>query len=114
MPTTLRAWSADGQRVAFQSDREGDLGIFWQPADGSGTAERLTKPEQGVEHRPASWARDGQTFAFTSIKGSDADVWIFSMKGKKATPFAAAPNSNQAHPVFSPDGRWLAYQSNET
>ena len=99
MPTTLRAWSADGQRVAFQSDREGDLGIFWRRADGSGTAERLTKAEQGVDHRPASWARDGQSFAFDSLKGSDFDVWIFSMKDKKATPFAAVPNSMQAFPV---------------
>ena len=49
-------WSADGQRVAFQSDREGDLGIFWQRADGSGAAERLTKPEQGTSHVPESWS----------------------------------------------------------
>jgi Tol biopolymer transport system component len=41
-------WSADGQHVAFQSDREGDLGIFWQRADGTGAAERLTKPDQGT------------------------------------------------------------------
>ena len=40
-------WSRDGQWVAFQSDREGDLGIFRQRADGSGVAERLTKPEGG-------------------------------------------------------------------
>ena len=41
--------SADGQKKteAFQSDREGDLGIFWQRADGSGAAERLTKARSG-------------------------------------------------------------------
>ena len=38
-------WSADSQRVMFQSDREGDLGLFWQRADGTGVAERVTKPE---------------------------------------------------------------------
>jgi hypothetical protein len=43
-------WSVDGERVAFQSDREGDLGIFSQRADGTGTAERLTKPDQGGPH----------------------------------------------------------------
>jgi serine/threonine-protein kinase len=47
-------WSPDGERIAFQSDREADLGIFWQRADGSGTAERLTKPENDVAHVPAS------------------------------------------------------------
>lgn len=52
-------WSADGQRVAFQSDRGGDLGIFWQRADGSGPAERLTTPDQGVSHAPESWSPSG-------------------------------------------------------
>lgn len=46
-------WSSNGDRVAFQSDREGDLGIFWQRADGSGV-ERLTKAEQGTAHIPES------------------------------------------------------------
>ena len=49
-------WSADGRHIAFQSDREGDLAVFWQLANGSGTAERLTKPEQGEAHVPLSWA----------------------------------------------------------
>ena len=42
------AWSADGQRVAFQSDRDGDLAIFWQRADGGGFADRLTTPAEGA------------------------------------------------------------------
>ncbi len=47
-------WTANN-RVAFQSDREGDLAIFWQSAVG-GTAERLTKPEPGTSHVPESWS----------------------------------------------------------
>jgi Tol biopolymer transport system component len=107
-------WSADGERVAFQSDREGDLGIFWQRADGAGTAERLTKPEQGVMHIPDSWAPDGQSFSFSAIKGNESAVWIFSLKDKKATIFAQTPSALVRWSAFSPDGRWLAYQSNET
>src|SRR5262249_34657060 len=53
----LRGLVPDGARVTFQSDREGDLGIFWQRADGSGAMERLTKPEQGVAHVPDSWSK---------------------------------------------------------
>jgi Tol biopolymer transport system component len=53
-------WSADGQRVAFQWDREGDSGIFWQRADAAGTAERLTQPEKGVAHIPDSSSPDGE------------------------------------------------------
>ncbi len=40
------AWTADSHRVVFQSDREGDLALFWQRIDGTGTAERLTKPRR--------------------------------------------------------------------
>src|SRR5262249_25586286 len=52
-------WSRDGRYVAFQSDREGDLGIFWQLADGTGAVERLTTAEKGVSHIPDSWSFDG-------------------------------------------------------
>ena len=58
-------WTADGERVAFQSDRAGDLGIFWQRADGSGAAERLTTPDQGTSHMPQAWLPAGDRFLVT-------------------------------------------------
>jgi eukaryotic-like serine/threonine-protein kinase len=103
-------WSADGQRVAFQSDREGDLGVFWQRADGTGTAERLTKPDHGITHIPDSWSADGQRISFTQVKGSDATVWILSLQDKKPTPLPDTKSSLLGASVFSPDGRWVAYQ----
>jgi eukaryotic-like serine/threonine-protein kinase len=109
-----RHQTADSQRVAFQSDREGDLGIFWQSADGSGTAERLTKPEQGVAHIPDSWSPDAQRFSFTAMKGNQAAVWIFSLQDKKEALFAQMSSAALRWSAFSPDGHWLAYQSNET
>jgi serine/threonine-protein kinase len=108
-------WSADSERVTFQSDREGDLGIFWQRADGTGPAERLTKAEQGVSHIPDSWTPDGQTLSFTVIKGAgESAVWTYSLKEKKATVFEQVPGKLIHHSMFSPDGRWLAYQSTES
>ena len=71
-------WSPDGERIAFQSDREGDAGIFWQRADGTGTAERLTKAETGVAHVPESWAPDGKRLLFSSAKGNDVSLWVLS------------------------------------
>ena len=50
-------WSSDSRRVTFQSARDGDRGIFWQFADGSGTAERLTTAAADEEHVPESWSR---------------------------------------------------------
>ena len=108
------AWSADGQRVAFQSDREGDLAIFWQAADGAGSAERLTTPEKGAAHLPESWSSKGDLL-FTATKGAEAALWTYSTRDQKSRPFDSVQSSRQpANAAFSPDGSWVAYQSNET
>ena len=64
-------WSADGEHVAFQSDREGDLAIWWQRADGTTAAERLTKPDKDTAHVPESWSPDGKTLLFSVAKGAE-------------------------------------------
>jgi eukaryotic-like serine/threonine-protein kinase len=110
-------WSADGQRVAFQSDREGDLGIFWQAADGSGTAERLTKADAGTSHIPESWSPKEDAFLFRVTKGPQASLSLFSLKERKATSFGSIRSTSPTDTVFSPDGRWVAYSAqtvNET
>jgi serine/threonine-protein kinase len=106
-------WNKEGDRVAFQSDREGDLGIWWQREDGSGMAERLTKAEPDEAHIPNSWSRaDHDTFLFTISKADKYSVWAYSLKDKKATPVGiesdSAPDAD-----FSPDGRWVAYSTAE-
>jgi serine/threonine-protein kinase len=103
-------WSSDSQRVAFQSDREGDLAIWWQRADGEGTAERLTRPDKGAAHVPDSWSPDGQTMSFTQERNNTSEVWTYSLRDKKATVFAAEQGSALGKSVFSPDGKWVAYQ----
>ncbi len=102
-------WSADGQRIVFQSDLEGDLGIFWQRADGLGAAERLTKAEQGESHVPESWPAKGDRFSFSVVKGSTVSLSTFSLKDKKVVPVEGIQSSALINSVFSPDGRWLAY-----
>jgi serine/threonine-protein kinase len=102
-------WSADGQRIAFQSDREGDLGIFWQRADGTGTTERLTKPDQGTAHLPESWSPDGSRFLFSVINGSNLSLWTFSLQDRKAVAFGEVHSTFLIAATFSPDGRWVAY-----
>lgn len=98
--------------MAFQSDREGDLAIFWQPADGTGTAERLTpKAEQGTSHVPDSWSPKSNEFLFDVVKGTDMSLWTFSIQDRKATPFGGVHSLNPTGGVFSPDGRWVAYTS---
>jgi Tol biopolymer transport system component len=108
----LPAWSGDSKRVAFQSDREGDLAIFWQPADGTGTAERLTKPEKGTAHWPYDFSPSGDTLLFGVQQTPTYSVWTFSLKDKKAQPFGDIRSNGSQNATFSPDGKWVAYSSN--
>jgi Tol biopolymer transport system component len=105
-------WSADGERVVFQSDREGDLGIFWQRADGTDQAARLTKPDQGTSQAPESWSPDNKRFLFRVVKERSVSLWTFSIEDKKAAPFGDVRSQNPTNAVFSPDGRWVAYSTN--
>ena len=107
-------WSADSTRVTFQSDRDGDQGIYWQLADGSGAAERLTKAEPGVAHAPESWSPKGDALLFSATQGNERSLWIYSVKTKTAEPFGGVRSTNQIGAVFSPDGGWVAYSTIES
>jgi dipeptidyl aminopeptidase/acylaminoacyl peptidase len=106
-------WSSDGQWVAFQSDREGDMAIFWQRADGTAPAERLTRPQPGESHIPDGWSPDGRQFLFSVVKGGDESLWIWSVRDKSAMPFGDVHSVLPINAVFSPDGRWVAYQAGQ-
>jgi len=118
-------WTSDGKRIAFLSNKEGPLNIFWKLADGSGGLERLTTSE--YTHNPMSWSPDGKLLAFSEINPTTGfDLWVLRMGNpspgsgqvpsaasgqiRKAQPFLEAP-FNESAPRFSPDGRWLAYAS---
>ena len=107
-------WSADGQRVTYQSDREGNLGIFWQRADGTGHVEQLTKPEPGTGHMPDSWSPDGQTLLFEAVKGGRFSLWTLSLREGKTERFGTVDSTGTGiNAAFSPNGRWVAYNSGD-
>jgi serine/threonine-protein kinase len=106
-------WSPDGKHVAFSSTVKGDSNVYWQPADGSGGAERLTAFGQN-QHNAGSWSPDGQLLAFEEVTATTGyDLWILSLRDRKTQPFLHT-QFNEAAPQFSPDGHWLAYVSNES
>ena len=114
----LPVWTPDGERVTFRSDREGPRNIFWKPADGSGAAERLTT--SAGEQTPSSWSPDGQLLAFYERYAdetgttSNRDIWVLPLEAeRKPQPFLQTPFEETAG-MFSPDGRRLAYVSNES
>jgi serine/threonine-protein kinase len=107
-------WSRDGAYVAFQSDREGNPGIFRQKFDGTGSAERLTTPDGKRSHVPEDWSPKEDLLAFSILDGTTsgtthAELWLWSQSDRKATRFGTMQSANPFDAVFSPDGRWLAY-----
>jgi Tol biopolymer transport system component len=104
-------WTPDGKRIAFMSNKGGQFNIYLQMADGSGGLERLTHGDNNV---PFSWSPNGQLLAFVDTSSSTAPgIWVLRMSDHKAQSFLQTPAFEDA-PQFSPDGRWLAYTSNES
>jgi serine/threonine-protein kinase len=86
--------------------------VFWQVADGGGELEQLTSGEYA--HVPSSFSPDGQLLAFYEINPvTRRDIWVLRLNERKAEPFLATP-ADEVSPKFSPDGRWLAYESDES
>jgi serine/threonine-protein kinase len=104
-------WTSDGRFITFQSDRDGDEAIFRQPADGSGPAERLTKPEAGVGHRPESWSPDGKTLSMNVVSANNQSIWTIATDSRARPTAFADTVADEKHSAFSPDGRWVAYMA---
>ena len=108
----LRAsWSPDGQRVTYLSNADGDYNYYSIPSDGSGSPDPLF-PESNLECCfEAEWSPDGEHLVYTSA-ATGLDVWIQS-QGQAPAPLIDGPG-NEAFAVFSPNGRFLAYQSDQS
>ena len=114
-------WTPDGRRIVFTSDRAktGISNLYWVNADGTGEVARLTdSPESET---PTSWHPSGKFLAFQANRGATTwDLEILPVEGDalkgwtpgKPTVFLNSPAS-EVSPQFSPDGRWIAYFSNE-
>jgi serine/threonine-protein kinase len=106
-------WSADGQRLLYASTHGGRAEFWWQPADGSGAPERAFAPP----HNPwfAALAPDGQNVVFNAIATSSFDLETVSLDSNHTLRvLSGSPSALEALGRFSPDGRWVAYNSNES
>jgi Tol biopolymer transport system component len=108
-------WSPDGRYIVFQTLG----GMFWTRSDGSGKPQPLTQSKN--RQLPYSFTLDGKRLAFHELSPqTQDDIWTVplesdgtGLRAGKPEPFLQTP-SDERHGAFSPDGRWMAYDSNES
>jgi Tol biopolymer transport system component len=97
----------------FASQRKGLLNLYWKLSSGAGADELLLESDQ--TKAPLDWSSDGRFLLFVSAAPQTGfDLWVLPMSGdKKAFPFLKTPFT-EGIGQFSPDSKWIAYQSNES
>ncbi len=106
-------WSPDGSAVFYSTSRGSAYDIYRKTVGGAGQEERVH--EAGLVSLPTSVSPDGRLLAFSEQSGgTNWDLWILPLDGAdEPYPFLQEP-FDEVVGVFSPDGRWMAYHSNES
>ncbi len=107
-------WSPDGRRLAFASNRKGHLDLYQKEVSGAGNEELLLESE--FEKFPQSFSMDGRFLLYYTSGNprNKGDLWVLPLTGdRKPFPFSQA-EFNETYSTFSPDGLWVAYESNES
>ena len=108
-------WSPDGRYIVFQAPPGG---TFWTRSDGAGKPQPLTQSKN--PQLPYSFTPDGKRLAFHEVTGGKLHLWTVPLESDGAGLRAGKPELfletqfSERSPVFSPDGRWLAYASDES
>ena len=104
-------WTPDGEHVTFASSRTGAYDLFSKPADLSGGADLLITTAR--TKIPGSWSPDGQNLVYYEVHPETLrDIWMLPAGGDPE-PFLVTPFNERA-PRLSPDGRWMAYVSDQS
>jgi serine/threonine-protein kinase len=109
--SVFSAWTPDGQSVIFRLDRADRYGIYQEPADGSEAPRLLYGATEDL--MPGDVSRDGVVVFSAGEQTGRRSIWTMPLTGSQATPFLDTP-ALEHMPVFSEDGKWIAYASNET
>jgi Tol biopolymer transport system component/predicted Ser/Thr protein kinase len=113
--TLLPVWSPDGSRIVFTNLLGGSssFSMYLKAASGAGKEELLKSG--GINVFPWDWSRDGKFVVFSEFSAKTGDdLWLLPLEGDhKPIPYLQTPFS-ETQGRFSPDGRWMAYVSNES
>ncbi len=116
LDATGPVWSPDGRLITFSSQASGITSMYILPADGSKQPELFySQPDR--DFRVCSWSSDGRSIFMESnlkAKLEIGDIWVLDVATKKAHSVLSDPTATLRSPVLSPDGRWLAYVSDES
>ncbi len=102
-------WTPDGQRVAFGSS---EAPLSWKAADGTGEVETLV--ESSSNQFPQAFSPDGTALVFQDRKSLGTDLGMLSLEGERISTLLMETEFSERSAALSPDGRWMAYQSNES
>jgi len=106
-------WSPDGEFVYFGSKRDGKFAIFRIRSDGTAAAERLTEGAEKPQV-PESVSPDGRHLAYFQMEDEDWDIWMLQLDDQSPPFIFFESPFQELAPVFSPDGHWVAYLSDES
>ena len=101
------SWSPDGQRIAFTSDRDGNLGVYVMDADGA-NPRRLTDHDASDGYQ--SWSPDGRRIAFQSYRDGNWEVYVMDADGGNSQRLTDH-DASDGNPSWSPDGQRIAFTS---
>ncbi|MGH9253275.1 MAG: hypothetical protein ACRD3C_01760 [Vicinamibacterales bacterium] len=106
-------WSPDGNRILYSSTAGGGQNLYSKMSSGAGSENEVVKSAN--VKRPTDWSRDGRFILYEDdAPGSQTDIWVLPLSGdRKPLVFLQTPFAEQQG-RFSPDGKWIAYVSNET
>ena len=113
--SNVPVWAPDGRMVVFASSRTGTLNLYQRPSNMSAPDEVLLKLDAQPIVFPSDWSADGQFVTYyRSDPKTQLDQWVLPMEGdRKPFPLLHA-EFNESQGQFSPDGKWIAYVSDES
>jgi Tol biopolymer transport system component len=118
----MAVWSPDSARIVFGSGRDGGVllpnSLYVKAANGTGVDERLFVAANNEILAPFDWSSDGRFLLFARMNNATwrekVDLWVLEMTGERTASALIESPFRKGSAKFSPDGRWIAYASNES